>query len=148
MSPDAWITLTTIVAIFAGLVLLFFFLPATEGRDGDIYLVAVFKGTEHHGVMYLVAIMEVGRLILVGLCYMFMSAPFLLRKAHLPQIFAFVLLGLPLIEILTGGIGNASKTSQGGLFLTAVWTSLFYFFAYTSTAIGMAGLLTRLRRRR
>jgi hypothetical protein len=137
-----------LVAVFAGLVILFFILPATKGSSGTIYVVALFKLTKLHGSMYLIAFMEIARLILTGLCFMFMSTPFLLRRSRLPQTFALVVIGLLVAEALFSGVVLYAATKQGGLLLAGFWTALFTFFAYTSPAIGMAGILTGLRRRR
>jgi hypothetical protein len=87
------------------------------------------------------------RLILVGLCFMFMSAQFTSRRRRVPQAFAIAMFSLVVIQDLVGGIAMAAKTDQGTWVMLGLWSAFFTFFAIVCPAIGMAGLFTGLRRR-
>jgi hypothetical protein len=136
-----------LVAVFAGLVILFFIVPATKSGRSQIYLVSLFKATKFHGALYLLAISEVSRLILVGLCFMFMSAQFTSRRRRVPQGFAIAMFSLVVIQEIIGGIAMAAITGKGALIIPGLWGACFAFLMLVCPAIGMAGIFTGLRRR-
>lgn len=135
----------TFVGILAGLGVLFFLLPATRGSESQIYVVALFKATKLHGALYVLVILELSRLLLAGLCFMFMGVAFTRRRPVLPQSFANAMITLIVAQPLVMGFAMAAQTEQSTFVLLGVWMSAFTWVTVGPPAIGLAGIFSANR---